>query len=181
MAIIEYLTQQETAVGDDRASFTVNNAVPRVQIIPGIAAGYLRSSLGFRYFAPDDNVRLLSLGIFLPYSFTLATRGARLEAYWDSSRPASGVIDELTGPNALSIGSVEVPFDGAEFPLDVVIAHKDSGYKVAFRFTFIPVPGVPDTATYVSMANVPAIIPNGTVLYPSVFVKVLHTLTMVAG
>jgi len=182
--IIEYLTTQKDAVNDERAMFTVDTTGPVDVALygpGGVLVSYLRNGAGNKHFQPDDNVRLLSFGIVLPYQFSFSTRAARISGFWVDELGFIGghygPIVELTGG---APGRIEVPFDGAEFPLDVTIPHQSTGKKVAF--VFLPVePGVGGAweLTRISMINAPVSL-NTIVLRATIFAKVVHTLAMVA-
>lgn len=169
--IIEYLTQQNTLAGDERHFFVVNKAVPEVPLNPPGIPGTLRNGAGLQWFQPDDHARLLSIGLGLPYSFTISTRNPRVRMFWADFLGAGGAIVELTGTGNPAI---ELPWDGAEFPLDVAIQYKSPGQRVCFS----ALSAVGADTTSVSMSNAPGLL-NGLTLRAWFFVKVVHTLPMV--
>jgi len=177
--IIEYLTQQNTALGDERLLFVVDatGAVLEVPLLPPVAAQpILRNGRGKGGFSGDDNFRLLSIGLFLPYQFTLSTRSIRLASYWVDSVGTVGGIIELSGVSA-GVADIEIPYEGAEFPLDVEIAHKSTGKTVNYCF-YTPTPGVGIQDTRISMVNVPIVF-NGLTIRASIFAKVMHNSPLV--
>jgi hypothetical protein len=173
--IVEYLTQFDFGAGsDERPKFTVNNLLTEVALVAEVTGpkpGTLRNGKRYRLFQANDNVRLLSIGLVLPYSYTISTYAPEFAMTWQSQPGVIGPIYELTGDN-IGAPSTVIPFDGAEFPVDITIAHKSPG--IACSFVINPV------VCYVSMVNSPTAL-NGTVLHGWFFVKLVHSLPMVTG
>lgn len=173
--IVEYLTQFDFGEGsDERPKFTVNNLLTEVAMVPSVTGaipGTLRNGKRYRLFQANDNVRLLSIGLVLPYSYTISSNAPEFSMIWRSQPGVIGPIYELTGDN-VGAPSTVIPFDGAEFPVDITIAHKSPG--IACSFVINPI------ICNVSMVNSPTAL-NGATLRAWFFVKLVHSLPMVVG
>ena len=168
--IVEYILQSNLNAGE-QPTFTVNTSAAEVDLVNSVNPGYLRNGTGYKFFSANDNIRVLSLGLVFPQSFTLSTQCPRVLPSWSDSLAAFGAVKEFTGSD--NGGYLYLPYDGAEFPVDVTIAHKSPGNKVAYAITY-------PAGLKVSCVNAPSIL-NGAALTGWFFWKVVHTLPMVAG
>lgn len=171
--IIEYIQQ---SIAAEQPTFTVDTTPGVVDVVLNQTAspGYLRNGAGYRLFDSDDNVRVLSLGFVLPYSFSLSVKGPIALPVWTDDI-VNVPIKEFTG--SISSSTILLPYDGAEFPVDITIQHQSPGKKVAY---YISYPAGGGTNNRVSVVNAPSSL-NGVTLRGWFFWKVAHTLAMVAG
>jgi hypothetical protein len=180
--IVEVLTQQNVAGGDERYSFTVNTAVASVGLAAGPALPRLRSAnnpaLGDRYpnFTAQDNIRLLSCGLWLPYSFALSVVPVRVLLYWVD--PLGLTMLPVLGPDATNT-ALWVPDAGYELALDRYSAYPAAIGPTAGLVAFLMDPGAAAADQLgISQLNTPAIL-NATVQRVVFWVKVMHSLSMV--
>lgn len=172
--IIDVLTTQ----GSNQATFTVNTAVTDVPINASPIEYDLLGApeIGFyRFFQPDDSIRILSLGVILPYHFVLSTRPIYLQITYQASGGISGGVF----PNG---GYICTPFENYELACDVFFDYPVSGKQVKYTVHIVDGTGsITDPAKImrVSMIGVPASL-NGQTLPITVFIKVLHTLQMIS-
>ena len=189
--ILEYLCQQDMTLlagADERPYFAPDSTALEVPLLPAVNApgnpsNYLRNGQSFRYFDYDDNVRVLSIGIVFPYSYSISSNWIAARPIWKDDKliPTIGSVGEFTG-DFTNITLVRMPYDGAEFPVDVTIPHKSPGQKVAFSMWPEAFPSA--SAIYVSMINAPSKLDFAVTrsnLHAWFFWKVAHTLPMVAG
>jgi hypothetical protein len=180
--IVEYICQtNNTFFGgvEERPYFIPDSTAKEVQLLSltGIPTetGFLRNGRGYRYFQPDDNIRILSIGLVLPYSYSISSNPINIIPFWKDSANASGFVEEFTG-DASSLGAT-IPYDGAEFPVDVTVKYKSTKKNVAFGV------GINTLAPKISMINAPASLDytvTHNYLYGWFFWKVIHTLPMVS-
>jgi hypothetical protein len=191
--IVEYLTQQNMTAFpggvDERPYFAPDSTALEVPLLPAAAGGppfdpknYLRNGLSYRYFDANDNIRVLSIGIVFPYAYSISTNYIAAFPVWKDNQliPVAGNVWEFTGDPA-GTSLVRLPYDGAEFPVDVTIAHKSPGHGVAF--TMIAATAAPNIPM-VSMINAPLKLDKAVThsdLHAWFFWKIVHTLPMIAG
>lgn len=162
-------------------SFTVNNAVNLV-LTSNVGAAWVwvfENGMGWYKFQSKDNIRILSMWHVLPYHFQFANPGE-----WDPAHPAGGTLAWTRYGNVT--GSAIIPeFGGANSGAYAPVANAETALDV-----YVPWPGgvgdtwialrMGQTLQYaISMIGVPAAL-NGQVLYPTPFIKVLHTLDVIA-
>jgi hypothetical protein len=172
--IIEYITNQLASV-EERFPFVVDVNAVDVQLTTNFPAiiPKLRNGNGDAYFQQKDAVRLLSIGLFLPYQFGLSTKSAYIECKWQDTITFNG-IKELTG--SFSATGYVIPYDNTEFGVDVLVEYPSAESK--YCWVIYPV-DLGSTRVRISMINAPASL-DGTTQYASIFAKVAHTLPMVA-
>ena len=181
--IVEYITQQDmTPAGgaEERPYFNADSTALEVNLqnSAGTTRGTLRNGNGFRYFVPKESIRVLSFGIVFPYSYSLSSSIVRLSFTWVDSALGANPVYEFTG-NIVS-GLVGLPYDGAEFPVDVTIPFPPLAGTNNLSF----VAGLGSGYAKVSMINAPSKLDfavTGKSLFAWVFWKVAHSLPMVAG
>jgi hypothetical protein len=167
--IIEVLTLPLAA----SPTFTVNNAVDHVVLDPwSCGAAPFQNVLGYNFFEHGDNVEIISAGLTLPFSFTLAAATAafaEIPAFFFQAKNRSGTGFQL---NQIGWkGTFALPMENYEVALNSFI-----GNAKTFLEDWQLMGTVLDN-TQVSMVNVPSIL-NTQTLPAILFVKVLHTKEM---
>jgi len=181
---IEVLTHQVDAVaGDERYSFVVNTAVADVTltapvaVFPVLRAANDPAAGKFPYFQRRDNIRVLSVGLFLPYQFTVSTQCVHVDLSWeDVAGNLYPVFTDFANQSGLW-----VPWENYEMQVDRFAPFPTTA-ATKCRLLGILKDGASGPANdrlRVSMLNVPAAL-NGTTQYARLFVKVAHTLFMTA-
>jgi hypothetical protein len=187
--IIDFLSTQTEALEDDRQYFTVNKAVTEVYLDaldPCLDQGRMRSAKqsalpfsylsgrGLRYFQTGDNIIILSGGIILPHGFCCGTKGFRGEIF------LSDVGSFLFNIPAISNdGAIYLPFENYEISINAF-------YKCLSKLSIAFILNTRDvcTANYnagtISMINCPSMFGNGDKLPVTAFLKVQHTMPMIA-
>lgn len=170
---------------DDCPSVTLNVAVNYVQIPNSVAPVQLvNSDPTLNYFQSGDNINLLSMGYYVPAG--LAFWGpdgaigrvspmavARLSAYGFTT--ATTFYLTQFGSN----GRVKIPGPNSEISLGGFFNSYDNLGDQKFRLEVeFPFDAATD-AFYVSMGGLPPPM-NGEVVYIVPFIKVMHTLPMIA-
>lgn len=180
--IVEVLTHQNVSTGDERYSFTVNTAVASVGLPAGPAVPRLRSAnnpaLGDRYahFSARDNIRLLSCGLWLPYSFGLSVVPVRVLLYWTD--PTGVPLLPVLGPDATNT-ALWLPDAGYELALDRFAAYPAAlGARAGLVAILMDVGAAAADRLGISQFNTPALL-NATVQPVVFWAKIMHSLSMV--
>lgn len=191
--IISILTVQNIPARTENQIFTVNNAVNFVNVQPAVLIPpgnlpYLRGQtvdsadgLGYRYFQGGDNLRILSVGIELPYGFSKGPTGFYLNFHaFDDTNFELGFQTPV-----FYQGDYHIPYENSEIALDIFMPYPyvSLGRKFCLVARVLNSIQDPNTFTFgtVSQVGAPASIVNGTVLNVVPFVKILHNLPMVAA
>jgi hypothetical protein len=177
MEIIDVLATTNINGGiDERQNFTVNNLVADVSLNAFVGgSGRLRPAFSTNYkIAPKDNITILSMGITLPYSFSLSTRIPYVKLNWF----------DATGSGGLPFGSsanTQLPFANYELSCGNFVPWP-TPRLLPYYITMLlgqPPLDVAENQVRVSMAGIPAIIPNGAVLPVTCWIKISHNLPLV--
>jgi len=156
-----------------RNSFTVNNAVTEVTIDVVSALWYFcfRQKAGKFNFDALDNVLVLAAGVTFPYHFIPGDAVHNLSYIWVNAANVAAAGPPQLAPTTYTLS---FPIVGAEIDLGLFLpAPGTTKWSLGCYYANLAPVG------NVSMIGVPATL-NGQVLYPIPFVKVLHTLPMVA-
>jgi hypothetical protein len=158
---------------DNRPKFTVNNAVTDVQIFPGdfsFLQGGDQSFFQTKFFAPNDNIEVIGYGARCPYCFGTGQ---------DVDLPSVQLIwrNENLPSDPQLLADFKIPFFGREFPTNQ-FSPFHGGAPTTERNTLNAI--IYSAGTSVSMLNVPAAIPNGTILRLDLWVRIRHNLPMEA-
>lgn len=138
---------------------------------------------GYRLFQPGDSIRLISIGLIVPLSFELFKGLCRATLTWYN--PANHnlfIVSELSGINSNAGGVVpwlDIPFVNSELIIDIpiefpIIGNNRINAPLALNFGFDSINNL------ISMINVPASL-NGQFFKIVPFIKIAHTLPMIAG
>lgn len=175
MAIIETLHSQfvPNNIGSAgaitaRSSFTVNVAVPEVQV-DQIAIPFnftMCSYLGRYMFQPDDNIIILSSWFCLPYHF-IFSRPAATFAWVRGDNAAVGPITQISFPD----GNMAFPVANSEVSYGVYVPYGGVGPA-----SYMSIGGLCLDA-WISMIGCPAAL-DTQIFYPTVCCKVMHNLQM---
>jgi hypothetical protein len=156
----------------DRPNFTVNNAVNDVQIFPGVFSDFKggdQSLAQTKFFQRNDNVVIKGIGLRAPYCYGLG-QGQDVPAVYLLWRN-----EDFTSPQ--DIGIFKIPVLGIETSLNFFTPFH-GGVATLQRCRIHGI--VTSAGTAISMINTPAAIPNATVLYLDIWVKIQHNLPMEA-
>lgn len=160
--------------------FTVNLAAAnkRVAVVDGAAPCFMMNSSLKYYFQPGDNLLLLNVGYYIPESFTTTEKLVPTDPVFpfvhfvvaDAADVDKGVL-----PGLGDLGGIILPFENYEGAYnifsDINSLYNAGKYKLSVVMYF--------NSTQISMINVPADLDGKTFfIYP--FIKVLHTLPMIA-
>jgi hypothetical protein len=160
--------------------FAVNLAAAnkRVSVVNGASPCFMMNNSLKYYFQAGDNLLLLNAGYFIPESFCTTEDMAPsdpvfpflLFTVFDSAGVSKGAL-----PGLGDYGGIIVPFENYEGTYnvfcDVNSLYNTGKYKLSVVMTF--------NYTMISMINVPSDL-DGKTFYIYPFIKVLHTLPMVA-
>jgi hypothetical protein len=187
--IIDFLSTQTEALEDDRQYFTVNTAVTEVyldSLNPCLDQGRLRSAKqsalpfsdlsgrGLRYFQPGDNLIILSGGAILPHGFSCGTKQFRGEIFVTDN---ASVIHNI--PGVSNDGAIHLPFENYELSINAFYKCL-SKMSLAFVLNTIDAGTLNYNAGTVSMVNCPSAFTTGNKLPVTAFLKVQHSLPMIA-
>lgn len=150
-------------------TFTVNTAVSEVtanfNAVPNFFWGVFSTPSGLNVFEPQDNVRILSMWIVLPFCFGLGSTVPRWGLVWKDALTTTG----YTVPEWSTDGQQWIPTANIEIPIDQYLPHNPllgppySGAQLAIGIMNLTI----------SMINVPAAL-NGTTQDIQIALKVLH-------
>lgn len=159
---------------DERQTFTGNNAVPYVELDTIVAGqGNLRSeNPNLFQIQAKDNIVIQSIGVSLPYNYTLATRSMRVFFAWK----------DALGGGALNVGTsslISLPFANYEISIGAFIpwpTPRATPYYLQMIISANPNPI--DSRALISQIGAPVDL-NGIVLPITCFVKISHNLPLV--
>ena len=151
-------------------SWVVNNAVNEVQIDTAAVpfSWTFSNGSGLYKFSEADNVIILSIWACLPFHFVWSRPGAEC-ATVRGNVAAVGPILQVSPPG----GRIAIPVANSEIALGVYVPW---GGVPAGSYMSL---GAQMIGSWVSQIGAPAAL-NGTRLYPTLCMKVLHNLPMVA-
>lgn len=154
--------------------------------MPSITTAVLYNHYGFSKFSKGDNIILLSMGLWLPENFSLASfapaatglTGLNLGAYFRVATSDTTYQNIATGN-----GSIYIPLENYENPIGAYIDAQNfktlAGVLDDFNLlAALAVPNNTGTAR-ISMLNVPTAL-NGIKQYCGLFVKVMHNLPLIS-
>ena len=180
--IIEVLSVQGIGGHEERQLFTVDTTpgVFEVTVAQPTQTPNLRCSLvdapgqqANMWFQPDDNILIISYGLFLPHSFTCGGNPIHMQLFWEDEDAAINVVDQF-GEG----GAICAPWENFEFPAGVFVAHPSPGKHVKY---YMNVSDLTDweseLATRISMVNVPAAL-NEEDLRVTPVLRILHNLPL---
>ena len=181
----EILTSTKSAAGawDERQYFTVNNAVNYVTVpaYAGFPSGRLRAANNTYIFNPKDSLRILAIGIYLPYSYTFAPPIPMLHLAWvDGTTPAHYDDFAQIGPAFTNLNTnssyLYVPFENAEFSVDIPCTPPPT-FVTPYIVANFQLLNDADRDTNISMVGSPAVL-NQAVLPICPFIKLQHFLLL---
>jgi len=180
------IVQRDTIIPiDETQNFTVNLALEEV-FINGVAACALRSmfsaapdvNLGNKWFAKNDNLNLLSIGLIFPHGFIQGTRNHTISLGWREETSALSSFVREVGNSGL----ISIPLENVEIALSIYLPWPAKALYPTFTDAYrksLEATILLNTVAYnwrggtVSMIGVPAALAAHT--YPIVpFVKIEH-------
>ena len=179
MSKIEILTLQDMTGGggaDERYSFTMPAApyvVPDLAINAIPAAPYFRNALGNSRFQVKDNLIIRSIGVWLPYTFTLSTVIPRLLLRWKIGGIEAPILAFGSGS-----GYLDIPQENYELIVDTYIPWPNFPPAPAAGVA-LPICARVQAAMRVSIINAPAMLAATTLPFVT-WAKVEHNLDMIA-
>lgn len=179
MAIIDILYGEfvanigyNPAVLTDDNSLTVDNTFTHVDIenlLPpnSFVMVFKQYVTGYYYFQAKDNINILSCGIFMPFHFVPGYKIPKLGLYTTNASELDWYnINEFDSNNSV----FPLPSFNYELSLNIFVrAPYSVDYCLGSR-----------VSGDASMIGVPASLNSGTLVYPIPYIKILHTLPMVA-
>jgi hypothetical protein len=172
---------------DAAPTFTVNNAVNSVDLVPNPAGTQVMyAGANVSKFQRGDSFIILSCGYFIPEGFRIYGYEEAGLLKWPvpilllTGRPAGGGID-ITINSFGNNGQLRVPFPNYEFSIGTFCDPEADGFSPGATFelkeAFPYVSGI--DSVQVSMINVPAAL-NGVIFKVIPWVKVLHNFPLTA-
>jgi len=177
---------------DDCPYFVIDNAAlaagKALIVDSGAPIGtyrYLRRAGGYAYISAKDNFTILSMGYWLPESFTMATRpvGAGIASAISFNLVLRNSLTPATFAFISQLGQTgcQVPLENYEMPYGLFVNTTETVYNSVmgtgkFSVTF----DLTGTMPYVSLIGCPALL-NNTQQRIIPFIKILHNSTMFAA
>jgi hypothetical protein len=170
-------------------SFTVNNAVNEVVLSGGgLGTGAhiygvpnYDGSVSFAKIQAKDSITILSLGLMVPYSFVQSAMASLSFGYWATDGIGPALFNPIPEIN-IPTGDVPIPFYNYEMSIGTYVpwpvpasGNPGGNYAYYYLCSFFP----PIATAKVSMIGAPASL-NGVVITPVPFVKIQHTLPLLA-
>lgn len=151
-------------------SFVADNTVAELGTDVSVAAFHwtFQQATGNYKFQANDNIMILSAAFLPGYQYGLS-RGAAPVLFGFGNDAGIGIIGEIATPT----GTVALPVAGAEIAIGVYVPYRRYGGGADYMSL-----GMTLLETWISQIGGPAIL-NGVTIYPSMVLKVLHSLEMI--